>query len=141
MHAPAAPVLLVWVGAAALWDVRTRRIPNRLVLMGLLLGLLNAGAEGIWFEALTGGGLALALGIVPFALRALGAGDVKATIVVGLFVGPIGLLKVVLLTALSSGIYAGVWWSIQRYRPSKAPSSLPVGLPLAVATWVLVLAV
>jgi Flp pilus assembly protein protease CpaA len=109
--------------------------------MGLLLGLLNAGAEGIWFEALTGGGLALALGIVPFALRALGAGDVKATIVVGLFVGPIGLLKVVLLTALSSGIYAGVWWSIQRYRPSKAPSSLPVGLPLAVATWVLVLAV
>ncbi len=90
-------------------------------------------------DALSGAGLALALGFVPFALRALGAGDVKATIVIGLFVGPIGVLKVVLLTALGSGLYAGIWWSIQRYRPSKAPSSVPVALPLALATWGLVL--
>ena len=128
----------MWVGVAALCDVRTRRIPNHLVLAGLLLGLVNAGLQGIWFDSLCGGGLALALGFVPFALRALGAGDVKATIVVGLFVGPIGVLQVVLLTALSSGIYAGIWWSIQRYIPSKAPSTLPVALPLAVATWALV---
>jgi prepilin peptidase CpaA len=131
--------LLVWVGAAALWDLRHRRIPNQWVVVGLLLGLAIAGFQGSWIDALTGAGLALALGFVPFALRALGAGDVKATIVVGLFVGPIGVLKVVLLTALGSGAYATIWWSIQRYRPSKAPSSIPVALPLALATWGLVL--
>jgi prepilin peptidase CpaA len=138
--APAAPVLLVWVGVAAWWDVRTRRIPNQWVVVGLLLGFGITSFQGIWIDALSGAGLALALGFVPFALRALGAGDVKATIVVGLFVGPIGVLKVVLLTAIGSGLYAGIWWHLQRYRPSKAPSSLPVGLPLALATWCLILA-
>jgi Flp pilus assembly protein protease CpaA len=140
MSAPAAPVLLVWVGAAALWDVRTRRIPNALVLVGLVLGLILAAFHGTWIAALSGAGIALALGIVPFALRALGGGDVKAAIVVGLFVGPAGVLKVVLLTALCSGIYAGIWWSMQKYISSKAPSSLPVGLPLCLATWGLILA-
>ena len=129
----------MWVGAAALWDVRTRRIPNSLVVVGILLGLILAGFQGIWAEALGGAGLAFALGFVPFALRALRAGDVKATMVVGLFVGPIGVLKVVLLTALCCGAYAGIWWSIQRYRPSNAPSSVPVALPLALSTWALVL--
>lgn len=128
------------MGAAALWDIRTRKIPNSLVVVGLALGLVTTIFQGFWMDALGGAGLALALGFVPFALRALGAGDVKATMVVGLFVGPIGVLKVVLLTALGCGAYAGIWWSIQRYRPSKVPSSLPVALPLALATWSLVLA-
>jgi prepilin peptidase CpaA len=140
LNAPAAPVLLVWVGVAAWWDVRTRRIPNQWVVVGLLLGLGVTSFQGMWIDALSGAGLALVLGFVPFALRALGAGDVKATIVVGLFVGPIGVLKVVLITAIGSGAYAVIWWYIQRYRPSKAPSSLPVGLPLALATWGLILA-
>jgi len=139
MAAPNAPVLLVWVGVAALWDVRTRRIPNPLIIVGLILGLSLAGFQGTFMSAISGAGLALALGIIPFALRALGGGDVKAAIVVGLFVGPAGILKVLLITALCSGLYATIWWSIQKYYRSKAPSSLPVGLPLCLATWALVL--
>ena len=137
--APAAPVLLVWVGAVAIWDIRCRRIPNLLIVVGALLGVLLMAAEGRWLNGLYGGGLALLLAIIPFALHALGGGDVKAAIVVGAFVGPTGTLKVLLLTALLCGIYAAIWWSIQRYRPSKLNSSLPVALPLALATWGLIL--
>ena len=139
MSAPDAPVLLVWVGAVALWDIRTRRIPNSLILVGLILGLVLAIFKGDFVTAISGAGLALTLGIIPFALRALGGGDVKAAIVVGLFVGPIGIIKVVLITAICSGLYAAGWWSIQKYYRSKAPSSVPVGLPLCLATWGLVL--
>jgi len=130
---------MVWVGVAALWDIRTRRIPNALVLVGLVLGLLMVSFQGTWLDALAGAGLALGLGIIPFALRALGGGDVKAAIVVGLFVGPTGILKVVLLTALCSGIYSFFWWQIQKYRRSKLISSVPVGAPLCIATWGLIL--
>ena len=140
MAAPAAPVLLAWVLAVALWDLRTRRIPNLLIVVGLGLGLLLAGIQGTWPAALWGGGLAFGLGIIPFALRALGGGDVKAAIVVGLFVGPQGVLKVVLVTALLSGIYALAWWSIKNYRSLKLDYSLPVGAPMCVATWGLILA-
>ena len=139
MAAPAAPVLLAWVAAVALWDLRTRRIPNPLVLVGLGLGLLLAGMQGAWSTALSGGGLALALGIIPFALRALGGGDVKAAIVVGLFVGPQGVLKVVLVTALLSGFYALIWWVLKNYSTLKLDYTLPVGAPLCLATWSLIL--
>ena len=128
------------MAAVAVWDIRTRRIPNNLVLVGLGLGLLLAGLQGTWPNTLYGGALAFGLGIIPFALRALGGGDVKAAIVVGLFVGPEGILKVVLLTALFSGIYAFIWWSFQRYSKSKLDYKLPVGAPLCVATWGLIVA-
>ena len=139
MAAPAAPVLLAWVAAVALWDLRTRRIPNLLVLIGLGLGILLAGMQGTWTAAISGGGLALALGIIPFALRALGGGDVKAAIVVGLFVGPHGVLKVVLVTALLSGVYASIWWLLRSYSRFKLNYTLPVGAPLCLATWGLIL--
>ena len=83
--------------------------------------------------------VALGLGIVPFALRALGGGDVKATIVVGVFVGPAGVLKILLFTALLCGTYAAAWWSIQRFISLKYESSIPVALPLALATWGMVI--
>ena len=129
----------MWVAAAAALDVRTRRIPNALVLVGLMLGLGIASFEASLTTALSGAAVALGVGIVPFALRALGGGDVKASIVVGLFVGPTGVLKALLLTALLCGAYASVWWLVQRYRAFKQPSTLPVALPLALAVWGLVL--
>ncbi len=80
------------MAAAAVWDVRTRRIPNKLIVVGLVLGMALAGIEGHLSSSLFGAAGALGVGIVPFALHALGGGDVKAAIVVGLFVGPSGAL-------------------------------------------------
>ena len=92
-------------------------------------GTLSAGFGGL--------GLAFALGIVPFARGALGAGDLKAAMVVGVFVGPVATLKIILLTAIGSGGIAWMWWALQRFRPSDTPSQIPVGVPLALATWAL----
>lgn len=75
--------------AAALTDLHSRRIPNKLVIAGLVLGLLTRGLAG-W--AMLGGGvlaaaLALALGMLLFSVGAMGAGDGKLMAVVGAFMG------------------------------------------------------
>lgn len=127
----------MWAGAVALADLRTRRIPNWLIVIGMLVGLGLALKSGNFVDPLQGFGLAFIVGIVPFALRALGAGDVKAAMVVGLFVGPAGVLNIILATALGCGAIAWIWWTAQRFRTSNAPSQLPVGLPLAISVWIL----
>jgi prepilin peptidase CpaA len=67
-------------------DVRSMRIPNWLTLPSLLgalvLGAVHGGAAGL-AASLLGAGAALALLILPFAFRGLGAGDVKAAMVLG----------------------------------------------------------
>lgn len=104
----------------AVWhDLRTRRIPNHLILAGALTaGLLHAllptmpapshmapVGQGLLFS-MAGFGLGLLLLIPFYALRALGAGDVKLVAVVGAFVGPTGVLGVTLMTMLLGGILA-----------------------------------
>jgi prepilin peptidase CpaA len=104
--------------AGASWsDVRTRRIPNRLVLVGTLAGLaLNAllppgmglfstspGSLG-FVSAL--GGFAIGLGaLLPlYLLRTMGAGDVKLMAMSGAFLGPVDILGAVVMTLLAGGI-------------------------------------
>lgn len=91
-------LLLVFTLGCAVWmDCRQRRIPNRLIVGSLILGLLwqLLGPEGVWsfdvdapgatglFGFLIGaGGLLLAL--LPLHLmRVMGGGDVKLLAVVG----------------------------------------------------------
>jgi prepilin peptidase CpaA len=83
-------VLLVLAVLAAVWDLRTRRIPNWLVLAGLIAGFgLNgflfglAGLETAGLGMLTGFGIYLVLHL----LHAMGAGDVKFMAAVGSLVG------------------------------------------------------
>jgi prepilin peptidase CpaA len=72
-------------------DLTRMRIPNWLTLPSLLgalaLGGVGAGAPGL-LQALAGAGIALAIMFVPFAFRWLGAGDVKAGMVLGALWGP-----------------------------------------------------
>ena len=124
MNAPLAMLpclaLLTALLGAALWhDLRSRRIPNRLVLCGSLAGLLlNAliPASGGLFDpafgglglltALAGAGAGLALLLPMYLLRALGAGDVKLMAMCGAFLGPQGVLEAALLTCLAGGVLA-----------------------------------
>lgn len=77
------------IGAAGLWDLRTRRIPNWLTAGSILSALVLKGLAGpaTFWDGLTGAGLGLAVGLVLFALRALGGGDGKLMVAVGAFVG------------------------------------------------------
>ncbi|MEW6659761.1 MAG: A24 family peptidase [Thermodesulfobacteriota bacterium] len=83
------PLLLsIWM---AWGDIRTQRIPNYLTLgtamagLGFQLGF--HGWAGLWSGFL---GLALGFGllILPYLLRGLGAGDVKAMAALGAWLGP-----------------------------------------------------
>ncbi|MFO1127367.1 MAG: prepilin peptidase [Rhodospirillales bacterium] len=96
------------LGAAAVIDVRTLRIPNEICLSILILypaHVLTGGGAITWLPA----GLALAVfvaGFVPFGLRWMGGGDVKLMAVVALWAGPPLIVDFLVLTALVGGVFA-----------------------------------
>jgi prepilin peptidase CpaA len=113
---------------AMLEDIRSRRIPNKLVVLGMLLGLGLNGLlpEGLGFNSAVPGGLGwlaalkgLMLGIAVllpiYLLRAMGAGDVKLMGMVGAFLGPGDLVGAVIATFIAGGVMAVVvaLWSKQ----------------------------
>jgi prepilin peptidase CpaA len=82
--------LLILATVAAIWDLRTRRIPNWLVLAGLVAGFgLNGFLFGLPGLATAGLGMLAGFSIylVLHLLRAMGAGDVKFMAAVGSLVG------------------------------------------------------
>jgi prepilin peptidase CpaA len=71
-------------------DVRFHRIPNWLTLPAFLVALIVspwAGAAGGFPQSLAGAALGFALLIGPYALGGMGAGDVKALMVLGAWLG------------------------------------------------------
>ena len=103
-------VLLALVLGAAIYDVRYRRIPNWLTLAGVLVGLglnsfLYQGWPGLRF-ALVGLGIAFGVYFVLYALRAMGAGDVKLMAAIGSMVGWQDWFGIFIVTALVGGMAA-----------------------------------
>jgi prepilin peptidase CpaA len=101
--------LAVLVLAAATYDIRYRRIPNWLVLIGLIAGF---SMRTVFFHAdglktsLLGAALALAIYLPLFALRAMGAGDLKLMVAIGAFTGPSSWIVVFVITAILGGLLA-----------------------------------
>lgn len=103
-------VLLAVLIAAAIYDIRFRRIPNWLTAGGVLIGLglntfLYEGWPGLRFGLI---GMAAAFGLYFFlyALRAMGAGDVKLMAAVGALVGWEDWFGIFVVTAIVGGIMA-----------------------------------
>jgi prepilin peptidase CpaA len=103
-------VLLVVLLTAATFDVLYRRIPNWLTVSGVVLGiamntLIGTPEAGIVFSL---AGLAVAFGIYAalYALRAMGAGDVKLMAAVGALIGWERWFGVFFVTALIGGVMA-----------------------------------
>lgn len=96
------------VGAAAV-DVRWRRIPNVLTFgaaaAGLLYHVTSGGLRGAGFSA-GGWAVGLALFFPIFALRGMGAGDVKLLAAIGAWLGPTTTLWVALFSAIAGGVLA-----------------------------------
>jgi len=102
-------LVLVVVLAAAFTDIRSRKIPNWLTLAGICAGLsLNTYLSG-WGGLLTSlEGLLLGFGayVLLYALRAMGAGDVKLMAAVGAIVGPSNWFMIFVASALAGGALA-----------------------------------
>jgi prepilin peptidase CpaA len=101
--------LAALVIVAAVFDLRFRRIPNWLVLTGICVGFaLNGFLFGLHGLGRAGLGFAVAAAIyVPlFALRAMGAGDVKLMAAAGSMTGASNWFAVFLITAIAGGIIA-----------------------------------
>ena len=110
-------LLIAMVAVAAFFDLRFRRIPNWLVLAGLILGIgLNAflgdphatsffSWSGTLFS-LKGLGLAFLIYFPLYLLRGMGAGDVKLMAAVGAIVGWRDWLGIFIITALLGGLVA-----------------------------------
>lgn len=100
-------ILCFLLALAVIHDLRERRIPNYLTVGGVILAVGLAAYRG-GPEALAATLLAMLLGAVAylpfFALRLVGAGDVKLFGVVGGFVGLQALLPVWIYTALVGGL-------------------------------------
>jgi len=103
---------------AAVYDVRYRRIPNWLTVSGVAFGLLlNAflyHAPGGWFgfqgllTSLKGLLAAFGVYLVLYALRAMGAGDVKLMTAVGAIAGWPNWFGIFVVTALVGGMMSVV---------------------------------
>jgi prepilin peptidase CpaA len=108
---PIVVVLLLFALAltAGVVDIRVRRIPNWLVLTGLIAGItVNSvlfGWPGLKL-ALSGAGFAFAVYFVFYLLRAMGAGDVKLMAAVGALAGLKGWLAIFFFTAIAGGVVA-----------------------------------
>jgi prepilin peptidase CpaA len=136
------------VGAAL--DVRFRRIPNWLtggtLLLGLLGNVLVRGLDGA-FIALAGAALGLGLLLPFYAIRGMGAGDVKLLAGVGAIIGPFALVSVAVYGGVVGGLislfvltkHGRVFVAVQQalvLRTMPAPSGLkaPYGVAIAAGT-------
>jgi len=100
--------LVVFVALAIVYDLSASRIPNWLVLVGVLGGTIFNTTKGFdqLLHSLLGLGFGVGILILPFALGWLGAGDVKLLGAVGSILGASLVPRVFFYSVLLGGVCA-----------------------------------
>lgn len=102
--------LIALLFLASAFDLAQRRIPNRLLLIGLIaalpLHLMAAGPLALLSTMLAGMALGLVLFLPLHVLGAMAAGDVKLMAMVGAFTGPLLAFQIALATYCIGGVLA-----------------------------------
>ncbi len=105
------PTLIVLV-LAVFTDLRSRRIPNWLVLPFMFAGVAVSGWLHGWHgigQSLGGLGLGTLLFGILFLMGGMGMGDVKLCAAIGAWIGPAQLLLALVITGLAGGLMALCW--------------------------------
>lgn len=140
-----------FLGAGTLCDIRTRRIPNRLIALCTLAAfghaVVTGGVAGLCWSGI-GFLVGVSLLVGPFALGYVGAGDAKFLGGIGAFLGPrLTLHAFVAATILGALPAISILWKTRRRGGSMpdgrragwtglAPrgASIPYAPPLALGT-------
>jgi prepilin peptidase CpaA len=104
---PAASLLCATIGA--IYDVRSRRIPNFVTVPAIAFGLLFHFILGSWEQlasAAAGGLICGAIFLVFYLAGGMGAGDVKLMAAVGCIAGLSLVGYLLILTSLAGGVMA-----------------------------------
>jgi leader peptidase (prepilin peptidase) / N-methyltransferase len=132
MRTGAAVVVLAWLVALSCYDIRQRRLPNRLTLPGAGVILLAAAVAGRGLPALAGAaalaGVYLVVHLV--APAGMGAGDVKLAIGLGGLTGCFGV-EVWFLAALAAPLLTALGALLVEVHGMR---SVPHGPSMCVAT-------
>lgn len=100
-------LLLVLIFASGFWDLKERKIPNKITFSGILIGILFNLITGGWTgltQAVLGLFAGLAIFFLPFAMGGMGAGDVKLMGAIGALMG----WQFSVMTAVYSALVGGV---------------------------------
>ncbi len=121
-------IALVCAGIGAFWDVRTRRIPNRLTGPSILAGLILHLVLGSWHSMATAA-LAGLLGggafLVFYLAGGMGAGDVKLMTAVACLAGISYVAEILIATALMGGVFA-IILALSRHRLKETLANIGV---------------
>lgn len=103
-------VFFLLIAVACVSDIRSRRIPNSLVVTiaacGLAFALWQMDVRAALVSSLGGMSLGLALWIGFYVLGVLGAGDVKFFAAAAAWLGPAGAWRAALVAAAVGGVLA-----------------------------------
>jgi prepilin peptidase CpaA len=112
MHSIAWWPTIAVLSVATYTDLRSRRVPNWLVLPFLLAGIAVSGLLHGWHgigQSLSGLGLgALLFGVLSW-MGGMGMGDVKLCAAIGAWIGPSQLVTALVITGLAGGVMAICW--------------------------------
>lgn len=111
-------LLLLLVAASGFFDLKERKIPNKITFTGILIGILFNIITGGWMgllQSLLGMFAGLAIFFLPFVMGGMGAGDVKLMGAIGALMG----WQFSLMTALYSALVGGVMVIIHLFYTGK----------------------
>jgi prepilin peptidase CpaA len=112
MHSVAWWPTLIVLAVATFTDLRSRRIPNWLVLPFLVGGVIVSSWLHGWhgmMQSLAGFGVgALPFGIL-YWMGGMGLGDVKLCAAIGAWIGPSQMLTALVMTGIAGGVIALCW--------------------------------
>jgi len=109
MHSIAWWPTLVVVTIATVCDIRSRRIPNWLVLpflsAGIVVSTVTDGWSGLWQSVLGFSLAVMSMGIL-YWLGGMGMGDVKLCAAIGAWIGPQQLAMALVMMGIAGGVMA-----------------------------------